>query len=448
MFIFYNLVITIIFFLIVPLAFLILPLKPALFPEFMERLGCFPKALKGYLCALQKAEKRIIWVNAASVGEIMAVKPLIEELSAVYPNTGYIIITNSSSGRQMAEKLFGVGKVLLLPVDLPWIARRVVRRIKPELTVLVEFEIWPNLIYYLSKAGSKIVLINGSIQEKVLRFYARFPGLLRTTLNRIDFLGMKTAEEKRKIQNLRVNLGKIGVTGDLKYDGVKTIPEDERIILKNSLKIPEDARVFVAGSTHPGEEEILFRVYGELKKVITDLILIIAPRQIERAAEIRQLGTDYNLRPVERSKIGCSGETVANEVLILDTIGELAVLYSIASIAFVGGSMVNIGGHNLLEPVIHGKPVIFGPYIQDFQALAERLLATQIGIMVKSENELKRELLSLLQNEKLLAVIAGKAAEFLKTGRGAAENSLQIIKEFLTGFTEHQERGEKRIYGE
>lgn len=414
----------------------------------MERLGYFPKAFKGYLRALQKAEKKIIWVNAASVGEIMAVKPLIEELSVAYPNTGYIIVTNSSSGREMAGKLFGVEKVLLLPVDLPWTARRVVRRIKPELTVLVEFEIWPNLIYSLSKAGSKIVLINGSVQEKMLRFYARFPGLLKTTLNRIDFLGMKTAEEKRKIQNLLVNPGKIRVTGDLKYDGVKTIPEDGRIILKNSLKIPEDARVFVAGSTHPGEEEILFRVYGELKKVIADLVLIIAPRQIERTAEIRQLGTGYNLRPVERSKIECSGETVANEVLILDTIGELPVLYSIASIAFVGGSMVNKGGHNLLEPVIHGKPVIFGPYIQDFQELAEQLLAAQIGIMVKSENELKRELLSLLQDEKRLAAIAGKAAEFLKTGRGAAENNLQTIKGFLTGFAEHQERGEKRIYGE
>src|SRR5690606_20879155 len=109
------------------------------------------------------------------VGEIMAVKPLIEELSVAYPNTGYIIVTNSSSGREMAGKLFGVEKVLLLPVDLPWTARRVVRRIKPELTVLVEFEIWPNLIYSLSKAGSKIVLINGSVQEKMLRFYARFP---------------------------------------------------------------------------------------------------------------------------------------------------------------------------------------------------------------------------------------------------------------------------------
>ncbi|HBR28312.1 MAG TPA: hypothetical protein DD789_02610, partial [Firmicutes bacterium] len=363
MFMLYNLVVHVLVLCLLPLALLISLLKPNISREIMERLGLYSKEFADYLHALKQAKKDIIWLNAASVGEIIMVQPLIKELGERYPNSGYIVVTNSCSGQQMANKLFGAEKVILQPLDLPGIARRVARKVKPKLTIVVEFEMWPNIIQALSKVGSKVVLINGAMDNKILKYYRLFPGLLKATLNKLDFLGMKNETEKKIVDSLGVKPSKIRVTGDLKYDGsFKVMCKDDKKAIKDSLDIPENAIVLVAGSTHPGEEEIIFKVYIELKEEFKDLVLIIAPRQIERVAEIRQLGEGYSLKPVERTRLAAKDfkGTLGYEVVILDTIGELVDLYSISTIAFVGGSFAKIGGHNLLEPVFYGKPVLFG----------------------------------------------------------------------------------------
>lgn len=431
----YSFVVLVLFLCLLPFALLVSFVKPNIFRELMERLGFYSKSFTEYLQALKRQKKAIIWVNAASVGEITMVQPLIKELDARLPNSGYLVVVNSRSGEQMANKLFGAEKVILQPLDLPGVTRMVARKIRPQLTIAAEFEMWPNIIRELSKVGSKMVLLNGAMDNKILQYYRFFPGLLTSTLNRLELLGMKNEAEKKMVQALGVMPKKVRVTGDLKYDGgLKNLPEAERKALSGSLQLPDDAFVFVAGSTHPGEEEIIFQVYRELKAEFPKLVLIIAPRHIERSGEVKQSAVRFNLKTIERTRItekAPSEGTNGYEVLILDTIGELADLYSVSTLAFVGGSLVKKGGHNLLEPVLFGKPVLFGPYIQDFQRIAETLLRNNIGIMVQDREDLKQKTRLLLRDEARRRAISAQAQELLEKEKGALTRSLNMIEELM-----------------
>jgi len=293
---------------------------------------------------------------------------------------------------------------------------------------------WPNIIHDLAKVGSKVVLINGAMDNKILKYYRLFPGLLTSTLNKLDLLGMKNETEKKNVQNLGVMPSRIRVTGDLKYDGsAKKMPEDERKALRDSLNLPENAIVLVAGSTHPGEEEIIFKVYNDLRDEFKDLVLIIAPRHIERAGEVKRLSASFNLNTIERTRITTKDVkgTTDYEVIILDTIGELADLYGVSTLAFVGGSLTKTGGHNFLEPVFFGKPVLFGPYVQDFQEIAEALIINNIGMMVRDEEDLKNKIRLLLRDEALRQEIKGKAQQLIEKEKGALERSVIMIEESI-----------------
>ena len=430
----YNLLLSLLFLLLLPFALCYLLFKPKLWGEVKERIGLFPQRVNNYLKGLKQEKKDLIWVHAASVGELMMAKTIIGELVNKYSNIGYLVSTNSSSGMKMAAQLFGSEKHILIPLDLPWIMKLLVSRIKPKVTILVEFEAWPNFIDNLSRIGSKIVLVNASMNKKIIKSYNYFPGLLTTTLNKLDFLGMQSEEEAEKVKALGVERSKIKITGNMKFDNYfKAKDKMGASELKDRLQIPRNAPILIAGSTHSGEEEMLFRIYPEIKKEIKDLLLIIAPRHLERTEEVKLLGESYNLKMVECTKFDTPGFrwSFADGIIILDTMGELADLYTIASVVFVGGSLVDNGGHNLFEPVIYGKPVLFGPYIQDFKETAELLLENQIGIMVKNEEELKNKILLLLQDENRRREIRGKAEELLAIEKGAVKRSIKIIQELL-----------------
>ena len=430
----YNLLLSLLFLLLLPFALCYLPFKPKLWGEVKERIGIFPKQVSNYIKSLKQEKKDLLWIHAASVGELMMAKSIIGELVNKYSKLGYLVSTNSSSGMKMAAQLFGSEKHILIPLDLPWIIKPLVKRIKPKVTILVEFEAWPNFVASLSRIGSKIVLVNASMNKKIIKSYNYFPGLLTTTLNKLDFLGMQSEEEAEKVKALGVERSKIKITGNMKFDNYfKAKDKMGASELKDRLQIPRNAPILIAGSTHSGEEEMLFRIYPEIKKEIRDLLLIIAPRHLERTEEVKLLGESYNLKMVECTKFDTPGFrwSFADGIIILDTMGELADLYTIASVVFVGGSLVDNGGHNLFEPVIYGKPVLFGPYIQDFKETAELLLENQIGIMVKNEEELKNKILLLLQDENRRREIRGKAEELLAIEKGAVKRSIKIIQELL-----------------
>ena len=430
----YNLSLLVLFLLLIPLALVILILKPNLVRKLLERLGKVPPAFASYLQELKKENKAVIWINAASVGELMMSQPIIRELTSRDASLGYIISTNSSSGLKMGKQLFGEEKVFLLPIDLPWIAKRMAQKIGPKLTILVEFEMGPNLIRQLVKTGSRIVLINATMENNTAKMYSKIPSLFKDTLNQLDFIGVQNQEEKERMLALGVKPTNIKVTGNMKYDNrSKRVEGVEQLALKKRLQIPEHKQVLIAGSTQPGEKENIFRVYTELKKELADLVLIVAPRQIERTAELKQLAEMYGFTAIERTKIVGHEDcpTTGHNVIILDTIGELADLYSIATVVFVGGTFAKIGGHNLLEPVFYGKPVLFGPVIYKVRKMADYLQQNGIGIMVRNEDELRKTLLSLLQDEERLQTIAHRAKDFLEVMGGATQRNMQVIGGFL-----------------
>jgi 3-deoxy-D-manno-octulosonic-acid transferase len=434
MFVFYNISISALFLLLLPLSiFYVFSKTEFVVKEFLGRLGFYPKSFMDNIKLVKKEKKDLVWIHAASLGEIKMATTIINELKERQANLGFIVSTNSSAGRQMAERLFGREQTLLIPIDLPWIIKHLVEMINPKLSIFVEFEARPNFIYYLSRTGSKLVLINGSMDNKILKDYDYFPGLLAGTLRKFDFLGMKTEEEVEKVKNMGIERNKIEVTGNIKMDNsLKVIDENEKNSIKQRFKIPSDAEIIVAGSTHSGEEELIFRIYREVKREVKNVVLILAPRHIERTKRIKLLGESYQLKLVERTKIeAIDGWLKNDEILILDTMGELADLYSIATIVFVGGSLVDKGGHNLFEPVVYGKPVLFGPFIQDFKESAESLLEHQIGIMVKDENDLKTRILSLLNDKDQQQLIYSKASELLKEDKGLIEKCIKVIEQFV-----------------
>lgn len=434
MFIFYNILISSLFLTFLPLSLLYLFSKTEfVVKEYLERLGIYPKPFKNYIKLIKKEKKDLVWIHAASLGEIKMATTIINGLQEKEVNLNYIVSTNSSAGRQMAERLFGPEKTILIPVDLPWIIKHLVEKIKPRLSIFVEFEAHPNFIHYLSKVGSKLVLINGSMDNKIIKEYNYFPGLLARTLRKFDFLGMKTEEEEENVKNMGIEPDKIEVTGNIKMNYfLKLIDEDKVKNIKQKLKIPHNAEVIVVGSTHSGEEELIFRIYWEIKNEVENVFFILAPRHIERTKRIKLLGGRYQLKLVERTKIDLlDGWLKKDEILILDTMGELADLYSIATIVFVGGSLVDKGGHNLFEPVVYGKPVLFGPYIQDFEESAHLLQERRIGIMVNDEEELKTQIISLLKNKTEQRAIYERAKELLKEDKGMMERYINIVKQFL-----------------
>lgn len=435
MFVFYNILISFLFLLFLPFSLLhVFGKAEFVVRDYLERLGVYPKCFEDYLERVKKEKKDLVWIHAASLGEIKMATAILNGLQERQTDFNYVVSTNSRAGRQMAEQLFGPEKTILIPVDLPWIIKHLVEKIRPKLSIFVEFEAHPNLIHFLSKTGSKLVLLNGSMDNKILKdYYAYFPGLLALTLRKFDFLGMKTAKEAEKIKNMGVEPDKIEVTGNIKMDySFKIIVEDKIKRLKQKLKIPANAEVIIVGSTHSGEEELIFKIYRELKREVETLVLLLAPRHIERTKRIKRLGEKYGLKLVERSKIdSLAGWLTGDEILILDTMGELAELYSIATIVFVGGSLVDKGGHNLFEPVVYGKPVLFGPYIQDFAELAQLLMAKRIGIMVKDEEELKTQIISLLKDKTEQKAIYERARKLLKEDKGLMEGYINLVEQLL-----------------
>lgn len=434
MFVFYNIVISALFLLFLPLSLLYVFCKTEfLVKEYLERLGFYPECFRHYIKEAKKEKKDLLWIHAASLGEIKIATDIVNGLKEKHRDLSFIVSTNSSAGRQMAEMLFGPEKAILIPLDLPWIIKYLVEMVRPKFAIFVEFEARPNFIHLLSKTGSKLVLINGSLDNKILKDYDYFPGLLAKTLRKFNLLVMKTAEEGEKLKNLGIEQNKIEVTGNIKMDNsLKTVDEKKIKSLKERLKIPDNAEIIVAGSTHSGEEELIFKIYREIKREVENVVLILAPRHIERTKRIKLLGEKYQLKLVERTKIEeIDGWLKEDEIIILDTMGELADLYSIATIVFVGGSLVDKGGHNLFEPVVYGKPVLFGPFIQDFKESAELLLEHQIGIMVEDENDLKMKILALLNDKEQQQFIYRKASELLKEEKNFRKKCINLIEEFL-----------------
>ena len=396
-----------------------------------QRLGLLPEPPPGPGYA-----RTCIWIHAVSLGEVVAVAPLVRDLRRRYPEARLVVSTVTETGREAVEqRLEGVAEHRYAPLDFPWVVNRAIDHLRPSLYVFVETELWPNLLRSLRRRNIPSVLVNGRLSTgsferqrlPVIRdFYC-------TMLNMISCCLMQSERDAQRMIELGAEPSRVRCTGNIKFD--QPAPQAAAggtVVSKQSLGLSERERLVVAGSTHPGEEEAIVDAYQSLCEEFPDLRLVLAPRHIERAAQVEQMVRAKGLAVSRRSTGGAGAMSgVGPRVLVLDTRGELALLYRDAVVAFVGGTLVPVGGHNLLEPAAWGKPVLFGPHTDHCAEVAALLLNARGGRVVKDARGLAQGLRELLGNSDALKRMGQAAQQVVADNQGALQRSAEIIATFL-----------------
>lgn len=364
-----------------------------------------------------------VWVHALSVGEVLSAVPLVRELVRRCPHRDVVVSVTTVQGMDVARKELGTLVPVLLPMPLDfWGAyRRLCRFLRPGIFVLVETDLWPGLIRHLGRKGVPTVVVNGRVSPRTHRGYQRLGPLARYVLKEPVLWLMQSEHDRERLEDSGVDPERIRVTGNIKFDrDRRPMESEERRAVASALGLSAfDGPVWVAGSTHPGEEEILLEVFARLVPRFPSFRLVVAPRRVERAEEVRGRAEALHLSVALRS--GPDEAKARSTVVVLDTLGELERVYGLASISFVGGSLVPIGGHNLLEPGGFGRPVLFGPHMHNFKELSERLLATGGGVCVRNGRELEQTLAQLLSEPKEAEEMGQRARTFVESNCGAVE---------------------------
>lgn len=396
-------------------------------PYILFKVLTVPKYRKGITQKLGRVRKgvlrvlagsRPIWVHAVSVGEVMAAHPLIRELKKQYPRRKLILSTVTVTGNHTAkQRVPEADAVFYFPFDYPWIVRRVISRINPALVLVAETELWPNFFRELKRQNIPSAVINGRISPKSYKNYLRFRRFFLDVFQHVTLFSMQSENDAARIKDIGASADKVIVTGNLKFD--QKIPPAQ----KPPIAIAGTRRVITAGSTHRGEEAILLEIFIRLRKKYPDLLLIIAPRHPERFDEVCRLITNSGFECQRRTTI--KGQ--AKDVLLLDTIGELRAFYAVCDIAFVGGSLVKVGGHNLLEPAAMKKPVIFSRYMFNFKEISEAIVRAEGGCVVRDKEELYMKLDNLLSNKDLAATMGEKAFSIIAANSGATARTISAI---------------------
>jgi len=425
MYTFYNLILNFVF--IISFPYLLLRAASGKH-GIRERMGRLPKKKTEKL-----ASEKVIWFHAASVGEVKALSTIVPQIKKNHPEYTLVVSTITKTGKKEAERILkGVRLFFFLPVDLRRFMRRAIERIKPAVLILVETEIWPNLIKEAKKKGSFVALINGRISATSLRRYLLVRNLFKETLSYMDLLCMQSEEHKERMILLGTNPDRVKVTGNLKFDRLlyasETVDKDG---LKKKLRIPDHCKVLIGGSTREGEERILIRVFRRLEQKHKNLFFVLAPRHLVRLKEVERILFHEQMRFIRKSQLDGKNLLDDYNVILLDTMGELSKIYSLADVAFVGGSLAQVGGHNLLEPAIYGVPVIFGPHVSHFKEEAKILIQSGGGIKVWDEEELHLNLTDLLSNDEKRIKLGNKAKEAIQKKTGVSQRTADLIFSLL-----------------
>lgn len=347
----YNLMLHIILLFYLP--FFFLNILKGRQKRWLERFGILDHAL---IKRLQTG--KVIWIQAASVGETAIARQLVEALKREYPGYRILVSTMTATGKKVAEETIGeIEGVIFLPLDLIFVMRKVVRLVKPELLILIETELWPNLINAVHRQGGRIILASGRIGDRSFKDYHYLKPLLKHVLAKVDVFNMQSSLDAERILALGAPRDKVVINGNIKYDRNfgSNIDKDS---LYRKLNIDQNTPVLVAGSTHGDEEAQLLEVYLKLKASVSNLVMMIGPRYIDRAGEIKAFFLKRGINTVSWSEE--IKQPLGDRVVIIDTFGDLAGLYQIATLVFVGGSLIPKGGHNILEPAAYGKAVFVG----------------------------------------------------------------------------------------
>ena len=402
-----------IFYLLTPFILLRLLWRSIKAPDYRlrwrERFACYDKSYP----------QNVIWFHAVSVGEAEAVFPLVRHLQTQFPQAKFLITTTTPTGSARVRAVLGqTVEHVYLPYDLPIIIRRFMRCFKPMLAVIMETEIWPNLFSACGENNIPLYVINARLSEKSACGYLKLPSLIHPVLANIKQVAAQTQEDANRFIAIGAKPEQVAVVGNIKFD--LEIPEEiieEGQQLKASVF--NQRFVWLVASTHNGEEQTFMDIYKELKPTIPELLLLIVPRHPERFTEVGELCGQNKLAVVTRtSKQPCKPNT---DVYLADTMGELKMLYATADIAFIGGSMVPVGGHNLLEAAAIGVPVLFGPYMANFKEIADKVLSHNAAIQCQDNAAIVKAIQALYSDSNYRNLLITKGKAFVQTNRGAIE---------------------------
>jgi 3-deoxy-D-manno-octulosonic-acid transferase len=392
----------------------------------------------GYLPAHFRQERRgAIWIHAVSVGETLAVAGLVRALVERYPERKSFISHVTPTGREAGEtRLPGVAGRFYLPLDWSTCTRRALDCLKPGLLIIVETELWPNLLRMAHRSGARVALVNARISDRSFPGYRFFRPFIRSVFENVDLAFAQTPRDAERLCAIGAAPGRVMVAGNLKFDGQPPETGGFARSLKRALTAASRDPVMVAASTMAGEEELVLRAWREIYRSYPQSLLILAPRHPARFERVAQLlasqGVSFVLRTLLPEDTNQAAALLASPaVLLLDTLGELAGHFELADVVFMGGSLVPTGGHNLLEPAQCGKPVIFGPHMENFRDAADTFLEAGAAIRVQTWSELSTQTIRLLQDEKQRVAMGTAARETVEKGRGATARILQGLSRLI-----------------
>jgi 3-deoxy-D-manno-octulosonic-acid transferase len=388
---------------------------------------------KAFLASL--GDRPVIWIHAVSVGETRAAAPLLRALRRDYPRAFLLLSQVTETGRETARGVPEADGLIFFPFDLSWVVRRALRLIRPRLIVLVETELWPNFLHQAQAQKIPVVIVNGRISDRSFPRYRRAGSLLRPLLTSVSGFCMQTVQDGERIRLLGAPAERVEVTGNLKFDmAVDELEGARSERLRERFGLPREGLLWVAGSTHQGEEEQVLAVFRRLQDAGLPISLVLVPRRPERAKSVGELLTAAKLPWRLRSSLPAETHPpprAAGEVLLVDTIGEMLLFYAMADLVFVGGSLLPLGGHNALEAALLRKPVLFGPYMQNFREIARLLLRAEAGLQVADAEALFHGVQALLVDGARRRAMGERGYQLLEQHRGATERTMTVLSRHL-----------------
>lgn len=389
-----------------------------------ERLGRVPERLE------RGGSRAVIWVHAVSVGEVLAVGGMVAELRQRFPGHRVVVSSTTDTGQRLARQRFGEADVFYFPLDFRFAIQPYLKRLQPSLVVLAETEFWPNFLRLARQSGARIAVVNARISDRSLPRYWRFRWLLARMLRNVDLFLAQTERDAERLKRIGAPADRVRVSGNLKYDIAS--PAAAAIVesLRGCLQQSQAGPVLVCGSTVEDEETLLIGAFDKVRSEDPRAVMILAPRRPERFAEVAKLLRESEVRFWQRSE--WHGEDISGGVLLLDSIGELAALYGLADVAFVGGSLVPRGGHNILEPAQYGVAIVVGKHTENFRDVIG-LFASRNALREVEPAELTDVFLELAANESGRKALGQRAAKTLQSQTGATQRTIDALSELLAG---------------
>ncbi len=392
--------------------------KKISYAALKEKLGFFPAC----------GSRRTIWIQVVSVGEVILIESFLKRLREVFDDP-LVISTTTLTGNSLARQRYSnLARVIFFPLDVSWIMRKAISLIQPKLFIAVETELWPQCFRCLKQQGVPIVVINGRISDQAFRRYRRVRSLIKPPVSSCTFIGAQNQAYAERFSLLGARAESLVITGNLKFESINVDERKLAAVREKYHRIlkPSNNLLLIAASTHAPEEEILIEWYRSMPQVLTDTVLLLAPRHPTRVPMIEKMIRAKGFL-TQRLSVAVRGKLPERTVFILDTVGELLYLYGIADVCFVGGSLSGDGGHNILEPIYFLKPTVFGPSMENFTDIEEKVLKMKAGIKIKDPAELKRILQELLQDECLRAELRSRCLAVFEAGKNVLEHNIQLV---------------------